>query len=143
MERVERTEELAQLIVVQELGVGHVEPGPTPHPFVGQRELSRGLYRATERVGGRTIGAVAIGKIARVCLKNAGGPDRVGTIHEPLAPRPLKQLTFHRSHHRRKRQVIVGRQRPEVGDFDANPVGRTIGEIRKQKAALARDRRIG
>ena len=77
MERIKRAEELGELIVVQKLAVRHQQSGPSPHPLVGQRELAGGLDGAAEGIGGRAVRTVAIGKIARVLLKNAGGFDRV------------------------------------------------------------------
>ena len=62
VERIERADELAELIVGQELGVGHQQPGPAPHPFVVDRELARGLDGAAERVRGRAAGTVAAAK---------------------------------------------------------------------------------
>ena len=143
MERIELADELRQLIVEQELRVGHQQSGPAPHPLVAQRKLSGGLNGAAERVCGRAVGPVAVGEKTRVSLENACGLDRVRALQQALAPYALKQLTLFPGRHHRGGQVGARRDRPEIGNFDPGGINRAVGDVGEQKAALAGHRRIG
>lgn len=86
VERIEIADQLVELVVEQELGVGHQQPGPAPHPLVAQRELPRGLGRAAEGVRGRAARTVACGEIAGIELVDAGDGDRIRAGLQTLAP---------------------------------------------------------
>ena len=60
-----------------------------------------------------------------------------------MAPLRLKQQALARHQRRRQREVIVRRQRPEVGNRRAEALDAGVGKLRKEHAGLAADRRVG
>ena len=132
----------AERVVGDEGRIGHQNAGPSPHPLVGDVELAGGQNGAAKvpRLG--RARAVFGSEKPRIQLINAGGPDRVGAVDQPLIPLGLQHRALLRHELRIEGQVVVGREIKIIGGLDADPVRAAGRECRKEKAALALDRRV-
>src|SRR5262249_30344857 len=76
-------------------------------------------------------------------LKNARGANAVRAVDQPLAPLALQQGALLGRDHGRESNVIIGRERPIVGDRDPEAVDRAAAVVWREHAGLALHRRIG
>lgn len=74
---------------------------------------------------------------------NTGNAEIILAVFQTMAPFGFGKETLFGIGCRGKRQVIIGRKRPEIGILDAETQIVLIGETREKKAALAFDRRVG
>ncbi len=143
LKRIEFRGDLLELVVVDVLAVGRQKPGPAPHPFVGDCKLSGALNGAAKVIGGRARRTVAGGEVARIRLENTGCPDRVGAVQEPMPPFAIEHRALFRRQIGVERQIVIGRERPEIFGLDSVAVLRGLRDAWEQKAAFTFDGRIG
>ena len=133
---------LAEAVVLEIGLVREQRSVPAPDPLVREIELARRLHAAAPVAIARRRDAV-VEKDVLVELEHARAANEVRAVHQSLAPLALQQRPLPAGDHRREREIVIGRQRPVIGNGDADTVDRARAERRHQHAGLALHRRVG
>ena len=115
---------------------------PAEAPAVGDREIAGGPHAAAEIAVAAERLAVVDERVL-VLLEDAGEPDRIGAVQQPVPPFRFHQQALAGQEGRREGHVVVRREVPEERRRHAEADRVALAEGRRQKAGLAPDRRIG
>ena len=128
-----------QAVIVQKVLVRHHRRVPAPHPFVREVELARRLHAAAPVEISRRVHRNGV----LVELEETRGPDAIGAVEQPLAPLALQQRTLLARDRGREGEIVVGGERPVIGNRNSEPIDRARAVRRREYTGLALYRRIG
>src|SRR5215468_4368845 len=140
----------ARMVVLQECLVGQCGRVPAPNPFVVERKQARAFQAAAPGTEARICRGVTGGRcefrrgeVILIELVNAGRSDRIGAIDQPLTEFTLQQRSLLGRDHRRKGRIIIGGQRPIIGNLGCHAVHRACRKRRHKKSDPTVKRKTG